>query len=194
VLFWCVEHTPIVCTDLSDTGIYFEGLRKISKRLSQDSGPRFEHGSPEYEAGVPVAKLQQHCHPLLGAFMLVPVCNTNRGSRGVTSGNNALHISEIWGSHGGEYEDGCLLVDECPDDGGSKHLWNVGKLLPDYTAQQPRRQPSSRYTEARTSTNTSVWRFSYTCLTFPPYHHKTASAPNTSLTRATLKIKALHSF
>jgi hypothetical protein len=30
----------------------------------------------------------------------------------------------------------------CPDDGGSKHLWNVGKL-PDYTALQPRRQPSS---------------------------------------------------
>jgi hypothetical protein len=30
-----------------------------------------------------------------------------------------------------------------PDDGGSKHLWNVGKLLPHYTAQQPRRQPSS---------------------------------------------------
>jgi hypothetical protein len=30
-----------------------------------------------------------------------------------------------------------------PDDGGGKHLWNVGKLLPDYTAQQPRRQPSS---------------------------------------------------
>jgi hypothetical protein len=30
-----------------------------------------------------------------------------------------------------------------PDDGGSKHLSNVGKLLPDYTAQQPRRQSSS---------------------------------------------------
>jgi hypothetical protein len=30
-----------------------------------------------------------------------------------------------------------------PDDGGSKHLRNVGKLLPDYTAQQPRRQSSS---------------------------------------------------
>jgi hypothetical protein len=27
--------------------------------------------------------------------------------------------------------------------GGSKHLWNVGKLLPDYRAQHPRRQPSS---------------------------------------------------
>jgi hypothetical protein len=25
----------------------------------------------------------------------------------------------------------------------SKHLWNVGKLLSDYTAQQPRKQPSS---------------------------------------------------
>jgi hypothetical protein len=30
-----------------------------------------------------------------------------------------------------------------PDDGGSKDLWNVCKLLPDDTAQQPRRQPSS---------------------------------------------------
>jgi hypothetical protein len=29
------------------------------------------------------------------------------------------------------------------DDGGSKDLWNFGKLLPDYTALQPRRQPSS---------------------------------------------------
>jgi hypothetical protein len=31
------------------------------------------------------------------------------------------------------------------NDGGSKHLSNVGKLLPDYTAQQPRRQPSWRW-------------------------------------------------
>jgi hypothetical protein len=30
-----------------------------------------------------------------------------------------------------------------PDDGGSKYLWNVGKLLPDCTAQHPRRQSSS---------------------------------------------------
>jgi hypothetical protein len=30
-----------------------------------------------------------------------------------------------------------------PDDGGSKHLWNVGKFLPDYTEQQPRRWSSS---------------------------------------------------
>jgi hypothetical protein len=29
------------------------------------------------------------------------------------------------------------------DDGGSKHLWIVCKILPDYMAQQPRRQPSS---------------------------------------------------
>jgi hypothetical protein len=29
------------------------------------------------------------------------------------------------------------------DDGGSKDLSNDGKLLPDYTALQPRRQPSS---------------------------------------------------
>jgi hypothetical protein len=30
-----------------------------------------------------------------------------------------------------------------PVDGGSKYLWNVGNLLPDYTAQQPRKQLSS---------------------------------------------------
>jgi hypothetical protein len=33
--------------------------------------------------------------------------------------------------------------DEGPDDGGSKVLWNDGKLLPDYTALQPRRQSPS---------------------------------------------------
>jgi hypothetical protein len=31
-----------------------------------------------------------------------------------------------------------------PDDGGSKDLWNVGKLLPDYTVLRPRRQQSSK--------------------------------------------------
>jgi hypothetical protein len=35
----------------------------------------------------------------------------------------------------------CCLHYQCDDDGGSKRLWNVGKLLPDYTVQQPRRQP-----------------------------------------------------
>jgi hypothetical protein len=37
----------------------------------------------------------------------------------------------------------------CPGDGGSKHFWYIGKLLPDYMAQQPRRQPSS-YSATRT--------------------------------------------
>jgi hypothetical protein len=32
-----------------------------------------------------------------------------------------------------------------PDDGGSKHFLNVGKILSDYTAQQPKRHPSSNY-------------------------------------------------
>jgi hypothetical protein len=35
---------------------------------------------------------------------------------------------KISGSHGGEYED------DRPDDGGSKHLWNVGKLTRLYGA------------------------------------------------------------
>jgi hypothetical protein len=34
------------------------------------------------------------------------------------------------------------MNDRRPDDGGSKHLWNVGKLLPDYTEQHTRIQSS----------------------------------------------------
>jgi hypothetical protein len=34
-----------------------------------------------------------------------------------------------------------------PDDGGNKHPWNVGKLPPDYTAQQPRRLSSLDWTK-----------------------------------------------
>jgi hypothetical protein len=36
-----------------------------------------------------------------------------------------------------------LIIHHHPDDGGSKNLWNVDQFLPDYTAQHPRRQPSS---------------------------------------------------
>jgi hypothetical protein len=39
----------------------------------------------------------------------------------------------------------CRLVrnfNHHPDDGGSMDLWNAGKLIPLYTALQPRRQPS----------------------------------------------------
>jgi hypothetical protein len=80
--------------------------------------------------------------------------------------NITLTKREIPGSHGGECEyvfwvvAPCSLVEVCwrfwgacclhhqgdeirPEDGGSKNPWNVGKLLLDYTAQQPRRQPSS---------------------------------------------------
>jgi hypothetical protein len=52
------------------------------------------------------------------------------------------YLGEISGSHGDVYEDDCLLGDR-PDDVASKHLGNVGQFLPDYTAQHPRRQPSS---------------------------------------------------
>jgi hypothetical protein len=43
----------------------------------------------------------------------------------------------------------CCLVEiydfsnDRPDDGGSKHLWNVCQFVQDCKAQQPRRQPSS---------------------------------------------------
>jgi hypothetical protein len=42
---------------------------------------------------------------------------------------------------------GACCLDCSPDNGGSKHLWNVGKLLPDYTALQPKWHPSSYPTQ-----------------------------------------------
>jgi hypothetical protein len=48
----------------------------------------------------------------------------------------SMKIAVFWGTHR-------------PDDGGSKHLWNVGKLLPDYTVLQPKRQQSSYYHSSR---------------------------------------------
>jgi hypothetical protein len=38
---------------------------------------------------------------------------------------------------------GACCLHHRPNDRGSKHIWNVGKLLQDYTALQPRRQPPS---------------------------------------------------
>jgi hypothetical protein len=43
-------------------------------------------------------------------------------------------VVEVYRLFGGS----CCLHHQ--SDGGSKHVWNVGKLLPDFTAQQPRRQ------------------------------------------------------
>jgi hypothetical protein len=36
----------------------------------------------------------------------------------------------------------CSLVEVYQRFRGSKHLWNVGRFLPDYMAQHPRRQSS----------------------------------------------------
>jgi hypothetical protein len=47
------------------------------------------------------------------------------------------NLSKIAGCHGGEYE-----VLPLSSGRGSKYLSNVSKLLPYYTAQEPRRQPS----------------------------------------------------
>jgi hypothetical protein len=38
-----------------------------------------------------------------------------------------------------------MMTSDPPDDGGSKHLSNVGKLLPDTMTQHLRRQSSSTY-------------------------------------------------
>jgi hypothetical protein len=42
-----------------------------------------------------------------------------------------------------QYFRGACCLSHYPNDGGSKCLWNVSKLLPDYMVQHPRKQSSS---------------------------------------------------
>jgi hypothetical protein len=83
--------------------------------------------------------------------------------------------SRILGSHGGEYEEAVFwVVAPCnqvevyqrfrgpcclhrTDDGCSKDFWNVGKLLPDYTALQPRRLPSTGFCFHKSPPLTLSW-------------------------------------
>lgn len=55
-------------------------------------------------------------------------------------------IGKVSGSHGGELKAHVFwVVEPCSqgDDVGSRHLWNVCKMLLYYTSQQPVRQPLS---------------------------------------------------
>jgi hypothetical protein len=61
-----------------------------------------------------------------------------------------------------------------PDDGGSKHLWNVSNLLPNYTAQQPRKQPfhTRRLENLKSRGMISFWNWMMTRIS------RTNSSPN----------------
>jgi hypothetical protein len=62
--------------------------------------------------------------------------------------NTCNILAMIWGSHGGEYEDGGLWHPgahylQYHPDGGSTDLSHTGKLIPVYMVLQPRKQPSA---------------------------------------------------
>jgi hypothetical protein len=47
-------------------------------------------------------------------------------------------------------------VAHLPDDGGSKHVWNIGKFLPNYTAQRRSRSHIRMLCESRREENPAV--------------------------------------
>jgi hypothetical protein len=64
---------------------------------------------------------------------------TNKGTRNLQV---EIHpqLREISGSRTGECVHGVCFLSHQADD----TFWNIGKLLPDYMAQQPRLHPSSK--------------------------------------------------
>jgi hypothetical protein len=71
-----------------------------------------------------------------------------------------------------------------PDDGGSKDLWNIGKLLSDYMAQYPRRVtfiPAAVRTRNRTYLVLEFYGVIYISQNFPffsVYNYKIKNFPN----------------
>jgi hypothetical protein len=61
------------------------------------------------------------------------------------------------------------------DDRGSKNLWNVGKSLPDYTAQHPRRQSSSYSQPWEREISLVIYVLSWKTPSFTPTHCQTDS-------------------
>jgi hypothetical protein len=113
-----------------------------------------------------------------------------------------------------KYQDDCLLgyfairnayYLHWRNDGGSEHSENVGKQLPDYTTQHPRRPPSSPQSSPETSTtttkatrchNTDHNRLLNVCQNLKPQISHGVHVPHTVLTKVTfstmLHIKILH--
>jgi hypothetical protein len=80
-------------------------------------------------------------------------------------GPSALLLCKINSEHY-EFEDGRFGDACCLDhqgDGGSKHPWNVGKLLSDYTLQQRNRQPAV-FILAAVRTSSLTLRYSFTAV------------------------------
>jgi hypothetical protein len=73
-----------------------------------------------------------------------------------------------------------------PNDWGSNKLWNVGKLLPDYTALQLRREPSSN--SPPWEPQILLWRSSVSLGCFPA-DIRTACPTNTDYWRVDVKVQ-----
>jgi hypothetical protein len=58
--------------------------------------------------------------------------------------------SEIWDSHSNKKR--AIFWWQ-----GSNHFWTVTKHLPDYTVQQPRRQPSSKQTKVKKNARIRIY-------------------------------------
>jgi hypothetical protein len=95
-----------------------------------------------------------HGHVILFPFYAFSIYSAIRRNATPAYNENHLYVDEGTGLSVGDWRttlnqnEGGLCADPHPkyepaDDGGSKDLWNVGKLLPDYTVLQPRRQQSS---------------------------------------------------
>jgi hypothetical protein len=80
-----------------------------------------------------------------------------------------------------------------PDDGGSKYLWNVGKLLVDCTALQPRRQPSSNLSHIKNRYK-RIWNISlYGGLLHPCVFYSSSLWSNAGTHRSLTRPAIFHS-
>jgi hypothetical protein len=108
--------------------------------------------------------LKTFCHNGQFPNTVITVINkfvkTHQYTRNLYHGKSSVNVkpyTSVWTAWNFAFTDTTQLLEDgsfvgycsvqsskvCRRFGGSKHLWNDGKLLPDYTAQQPSRQPCS---------------------------------------------------
>jgi hypothetical protein len=141
--------------------VQIQYLQTVYDRLLPSTWQRTGYNEWRYPSGINKRVVRSSCwfgrrFCFCCCFPMTMMFNSPRNRRGnamiyLLRTSVILKVAVFW------------VVAPCnPDDGGSKCLWNVGKLLLDYTALQPRR-PVFILAAVRTSNPTAI-RLVYKCV------------------------------
>jgi hypothetical protein len=128
-----------------------------------------------------------HCSPWWGSPPPYPClwtqdmhCQTSRSCKGKNEDDCLLEYCIMQSCRNWHFTG--AYCPHCPDDGGSKHLWNISQFLRDYLLQHPRRWSTSKcifYKICALSVTQCIFHTEvYTIIPHPPHQEKPTYPPN----------------